>query len=131
MIITLIGLCICIAVTAWSVATLMKAKKSYKEEADRLQKTRMTLASASRTFHVAYTFSDHDLMKYGNDKQGMQKNALNTMSAALGRKIVRVLKPEEVVAGGVLVGYKIDVEALKMPWTENHVGLDGIESTKI
>lgn len=131
MIIMIISLCICIAVTAWSVAALMTAKKYYKEEAFRLQQTRLTISSATRAFHVAYTFSDHDLQKYGNDRQGMQKNALNTMSAALGRKIVRVLKPEEVVDGGVLVGYKIDIEALKTPWPEKRPALTGIESTKI
>ena len=41
--------------------------------------------SAGR-FHSAYTFSDHDFERYGNDKQGMQKNALRMMSerASLG-----------------------------------------------
>lgn len=131
MIFMLIALCICIAATAWSVVTLIKARNYYKQEAARLQRTRLALSCSTRSFHVAYTFSDHDLQKYGNDRQGMQKNALNTMSAALGRKIVRVLKPEEVVNGGVLIGYKIDVEALKTQRPVMPQELNGIELTKI
>lgn len=69
--------------------------------------------SAGR-FHSAYTFSDHDFERYGNDKQGMQKNALRMMSEAIGRRIVRYLKPEEVIEDGVLVGYRIEVEARKV-----------------
>lgn len=69
--------------------------------------------SAGR-FHSAYTFSDHDFERYGNDKQGMQKNAIRMMSEAIGRRIVRYLKPEEVIEDGVLVGYKIEVEARKV-----------------
>lgn len=69
--------------------------------------------SAGR-FHSAYTFSDHDFQRYGNDRQGMQKNAIRVMSEALGRRIVRNLKAEEVIEDGVLVGYRIAVEARKV-----------------
>ena len=71
----------------------------------------------SETFSVAYTLSDHDFQRYGNDRQGMQKNAIRVMSEALGRRIVRNLKAEEVIEDGVLVGYRIEVEARKV--TEN------------
>lgn len=65
-------------------------------------------------FHATYTFSDHDFQRYGNDKQGMKKNALRMMSEALGRRIARNLKPDEVVEDGIIVGYKIEVEARKV-----------------
>ena len=83
--------------------------------------------SAGR-FHSAYTFSDHDFERYGNDKQGMQKNALRMMSEAIGRRIVRYLKPEEVIEDGVLVGYRIDVEARKV--TDNPKLEPGQENAK-
>lgn len=65
-------------------------------------------------FHVAYTYSDHDFKRYGNDKQGMRKNAMRMMSEALGRRIVRELKAEEVTADGMVVGYTISVNARKV-----------------
>lgn len=95
----------------------MRARLDACEKASENYRNKMLDMYAERQqegkFFATYTFSDHDFQRYGNDKQGMQKNAVRVMSEAIGRKIVRHFKPDEIVEDGVLVGYRIEVEARK------------------
>ena len=76
---------------------------------DELRKVRGSLWH----FYSTYRFTDSDFNKFGNNLQGMQKEARQRMACALGRKIIKELKADEIIENGVLVGYKIDVEARK------------------
>lgn len=62
---------------------------------------------------ATYKFTESDFNKFGNNHQGMEKEAKQRMACALGRRIVKDLGATEIVEDGKLLGYRIDVEVRK------------------
>ena len=63
--------------------------------------------------HASYRFTESDISKFGNNHQGMEKEAKQRMACALGRRIVKELGATEIIEDGVLAGFRIDIEAKK------------------
>ena len=70
-------------------------------------------SSGTHAFSANYTITESDINKYGNDHQGMEKNAKLRMAGHLGRQIIKHLGADEIIEDGILIGYKIRVEARK------------------
>lgn len=127
-IIALILCAVCVFLNIWSAERYRKrleelekanneAARAVLDAMDELESARNTIREWQRSVHThraRYTFSDHDLQRYGNDKQGMMKNAKQVIACALGRRILRDLGADEIIDNGALQGYSITIEVRKV-----------------
>lgn len=64
-------------------------------------------------FSVFYTLTDSDFVNFSQNS-ARKRAAKQRMAMSLGNKIVKDMEIDEVVEDGVLVGYKIVVNAMKV-----------------
>lgn len=85
----------------------------YKEQKEYLESLVREWMRQHKTLFATYKFTESDFNKFGNNHQGMEKEAKQRMACALGRRIIKDLGATEIVEDGVLAGYRIDVEIRK------------------
>ena len=100
----------------------MFGRKKLKEEIERLQAVADYFSDEVRRLQgeldrcrlvsVTYTLTESDLIKH-KQQSARKKAAVERMARVAGYKITKLFPPEEIVEGGVVVGYRLDVDVKK------------------
>lgn len=98
------------------VSTLRHLLEETEEARKKCYDTMMDLYAKQQhleRFSVFYTLTDSDFVNFSQDS-ARKRAAKQRMAMSLGNKIVKDMEIDEVVEDGVLVGYKIVVNAMKV-----------------
>lgn len=85
---------------------LEKIREELKEHTEAL----IGQKEGARKVWCVYRFSESD---YNKPEAKMLRDARDRITATIGRRVVKEVGFEEIVEGGVLVGYKIEIEVKK------------------
>lgn len=97
----------------WAITLRQKEKglEDVKEELKRHAEALIEKQENAKKVWCTYRFSESDYVK---PRGKMVQDAKERVASNIGRRVVKEIGIDEVVEGGVLAGYKIEIEVKKV-----------------
>ena len=106
-----------------------KLTEECREMRERLDKEIEAWHSGAKKISAIYHITESDTAKFGANNLAMEREAKHRLAGYLGRRILKELGVEEIGEDGLLLGYRIEIEArraVKQTEEELNVGFGDV-----
>ena len=107
-----------------------KLTEECREMRERLDKEVDAWLGSAKSISAIYHITESDMAKFGKNNLAMEREAKHRLAGYLGRRILKELGAEEVVEDGLLVAYRIEIQArrpVKQTEEELNVGFGDVD----